>query len=103
MNIVLALFLVTLAAVLGGGIAKLFKLPSLVGYILFGIVFSIILPESIKSVHNLAEIGTILLLFSIGVELSLDSLTRFLKISILGAIIQMVLVALIYGDLFGML
>ncbi len=94
MEIVLGLFLIVLAAVLGGALAKFLKLPNLVGYIVVGIVFGTILPEKLKSISSLAEIGTILLLFSIGVELSLDSLSKYAKVAIFGSLIQIVLVTL---------
>jgi monovalent cation:H+ antiporter-2, CPA2 family len=92
MDIVLGLFLVVLAAVLGGALAKALKLPVLVGYIVAGILFGTILPGSAKNVTTLAEIGTILLLFSIGVELPLSQITKFLKIAVIGAVIQIILV-----------
>lgn len=92
MEIILGLFSVALAAVLGGIIAKYLKLPSLVGYIVAGIIFSAVLPESFKSVTSLAEVGTILLLFSIGIELSFDSLSKYLKVAVIGSIIQIILV-----------
>jgi monovalent cation:H+ antiporter-2, CPA2 family len=92
MDIVLGLFLVVVAAVLGGVLAKTLKLPVLVGYIISGIVFGTILPPSAKNVSTLASIGTILLLFSIGVELPLSQLTKFLKVAVIGAVIQIVLV-----------
>lgn len=104
MEVVLGLFLVTLAAVLGGLIAKVLKLPSLVGYILAGIIFGVILPSSVKDISSLAEVGTILLLFSIGIELSFDSLSRYLKTAVVGALIQVVLVSFfgfIFLSLFG--
>ena len=92
METVLGLFLIVLAAVLGGILARVLKLPNLVGYIVVGIIFGSILPEKLKSISSLAEIGTILLLFSIGVELSLDSLSKYAKIAIFGSLIQIVLV-----------
>jgi len=92
MEIVLGLFLITIAATLGGLLAKSLKLPSLVGYIVAGIAFGAILPENLKSVAGLAQIGTILLLFSIGLELSLTKLSKFLKVAVIGSIIQILLV-----------
>ncbi len=94
METVSGLFFVVLAAVFGGIIAKSLKLPSLVGYIIIGIVFGAILPDNLKSISTLAEVGTILLLFSIGVELSLESLSRYAKVAIFGSLIQIVLVTL---------
>ena len=92
MEIVLALFFVVLAAVLGGVLARVLKLPALVGYIISGIAFGTILPEGIKNVSTLAQIGTILLLFSIGIELSLDKLSKFLNVAVFGGLLQIVLV-----------
>lgn len=92
MDVILGLFAISLAAVLGGMMAKILKVPSLVGYIISGIFFSAILPGNLKSVSGLAQIGTILLLFSIGIELSFDSLSKYLKVAVLGAIIQIILV-----------
>lgn len=83
------------AALLGGALAKLVKVPSLVGYIIAGTAFGILLPENFKSASSLAEIGTILLLFSIGVELSFDRLSKFLKVAILGSVLQIVLVTVV--------
>lgn len=95
MEIVFALFLVATAAVLGGVLARLVKVPSLVGYIVFGIIFGAILPGDIKSISSLAQIGTILLLFSIGVELSLSRLTKFFNIAVFGSLIQVTLTSAI--------
>lgn len=95
MDIVLGLFLVVIAAVLGGALAKIVKVPVLVGYIVAGIVAGVVLPVGLKSVSALAEIGIILLLFSIGVELSLDKLSKFLKVAVLGGLIQIILVAVL--------
>ena len=95
MEVVLGLFSITVAAVLGGILAKFLKLPTLVGYILAGIVFGALLPPSLKSVSSLAQIGTILLLFSIGIELTLSRLEKFLNIAVFGALIQIVVVTLV--------
>ena len=94
MDTVLGLFFVVIAATLGGLAAKKLKLPGLVGYIVAGILVGAILPPGLKSVSGLAQIGIILLLFSIGVELSFDRLSRFLEVAVFGAIIQVVLVTL---------
>jgi CPA2 family monovalent cation:H+ antiporter-2 len=94
MDIVLGLFLITIAAALGGLLAKSLKLPGLVGYIIAGVAFGVVLPENLKGVSGLAQLGTILLLFSIGIELSLTRLSRFLKVAVIGSIIQIVLVTI---------
>lgn len=92
MEVVIGLFSITIAAVLGGILAKFLRLPTLVGYILAGVVFGALLPPGLKSVSSLAEIGTILLLFSIGIELSLSRLGKFLNIAVFGGLIQIALV-----------
>ncbi len=95
MELLTGLFFVLLASVIGGFLAKFLKVPSLVGYILGGAVFGVLLPEPYKNVQSLAGLGTILLLFSIGVELSFDKLSKFLKIATVGALIQIVIVTLL--------
>jgi len=105
MEIILGLFFVIVAASLGGFFAKLLRLPSLVGYIVMGILVGAILPGSLKEVSSLAEIGIILLLFSIGVELSFDRLSKYLKVAVLGSLVQIILTALfsyIILSLFGL-
>lgn len=94
MEIVLGLFFVVVVAVIGGLLARKLKLPALVGYILAGILIGAILPPNLKSVSGLAQVGIILLLFSIGVELSFDRLSKYLEIAVFGALIQIVLVIL---------
>lgn len=90
----MGLFFVIVAAALGGFLAKLLKLPALIGYIVVGILVGAILPENLKQVSSLAEIGVILLLFTIGLELSFDRLSKYLKIAVFGSIAQMILSAL---------
>src|SRR3989344_1724166 len=88
------LFLVLAAALIGGVTAKLLKFQPLVGYILAGIGFGSILRANAAGIANFAEIGTILLLFSIGVELSFTRLSRVFKVATAGAILQMVFVTI---------
>ncbi|MCX6724524.1 MAG: cation:proton antiporter, partial [Candidatus Shapirobacteria bacterium] len=92
MDLTLGLFFVVVAAVTGGFLAMLLKVPSLVGYIITGIAVGAILPPGLKEVSGLAQVGIILLLFSIGVELSFERLSRYLNIAIFGALIQIILV-----------
>lgn len=94
MEIVLPLFLLILAAVFGGILSKILKLPSLVGYIASGLLIGSLVSSHVGDVAKLSEIGTILLLFSIGVELSFDRLTKFLKVAVFGGLIQMLVVTL---------
>ncbi len=95
MDLTLGLFFVVIAAVVGGFLAKVLKVPGLVGYIIAGIAIGAILPPALKSVSGLAQVGIILLLFSIGVELSFERLSRYLNVAVFGALIQIVLVTLL--------
>lgn len=103
MDFVIALFVIVIAAALGGYLAKVLKLPSLVGYIVAGIAFGAILPQSLKSVSGLAQIGTILLLFSVGVELSLHSLSKFFKVAVIGSLLQILLTSVVFFMIFSVL
>jgi CPA2 family monovalent cation:H+ antiporter-2 len=94
MDLTLGLFFVVVSAVIGGFLAKLIKVPSLVGYIIAGVVVGAVLPANLKEVSGLAQVGIILLLFSIGVELSFDRLSRYLKVAVFGAAAQIILVTL---------
>lgn len=88
-QVVLNLFFVLLIASLGGFLAKVLKLPLLLGYILGGFIGGIFYPQtSLTVVEDLAQIGIIFLLFSVGLELSLKNLIRVGNIAILGSIIQ---------------
>jgi len=100
MELIQGFLVVMVAAVLGGLIAKLLKFPVLVGYIGSGILFGLILPQNLKSVSGLAEIGTILLLFSVGLELSLTVFKHFFKPIIFGSILQMVLSTILFLPIF---
>src|SRR4030043_1146518 len=94
MDLSLGLFFIVVAAVAGGFLAKVLKVPGLVGYIITGIAVGAILPQGLKEVSGLAQVGIILLLFSIGIELSFERLSRYLNIAVFGAIIQIILVTL---------
>ncbi len=101
MELILGLFFVIVAATLGGFLAKLLKLPSLVGFIIAGILVGSVLPASLKEVSSLADVGIILLLFSIGLELSFDRLSKFLKIAVLGSLIQIVFAVFLFYLILG--
>jgi len=85
-----------------------FKLPSVAGFILSGIlvgpeVFGLI--NDIHKVEVLAEIGVALLLFGIGLELSLEKLKRFWKLIIMGGILQVglsIVVAYAVSKIYGL-
>jgi K+:H+ antiporter len=80
---------VFLAALAGGGVAWLARQPLILGYVLGGILISPLTPgpgvERIHTFELFAEIGVILLMFSIGIEFSLRDLLRVKGVALLGA------------------
>uniref|UniRef100_I2Q226 Kef-type K+ transport system, predicted NAD-binding component n=1 Tax=Desulfovibrio sp. U5L TaxID=596152 RepID=I2Q226_9BACT len=77
------------------------KIPALVGMLLTGILcgpHGLGLVRSAHDVEILSEIGVILLLFTIGLELSLADLTRLRRPVFLGGAAQMALTWLVFFD-----
>jgi CPA2 family monovalent cation:H+ antiporter-2 len=73
------------------------RLPLVLGFLLTGVIAGPHGLGLIKAVHEvevLAEVGVILLLFSIGIEFSLGSLVRIWRSVILGGSLQVVLTGL---------
>ncbi len=89
MFFIIDLALVILAATLGSGLAKLCGLPAIAGYIFGGLLISpFTWGPSITDAHQfdeMAEIGILLLMFSIGTEFSPRELASVSKIALLGA------------------
>ncbi len=70
------------------------KVPTIVGYLLTGVIAGPHLLGLISSQHQIelmAEIGIILLLFSIGMEFSLKHLMRIRRVVFLGGFLQVIL------------
>src|SRR5881409_3297856 len=86
---------VFVAAVLGGGLAWLARQPLILGYVAGGLLVSPLTPgPSISDVHTFelfAEIGVVLLLFSLGIEFSLKDLMRVKWVAVLGGPLGIVL------------
>lgn len=93
-DILTSIALVTTAAVLGGLILTRLRQPAIVGYILAGVVlgptgFSLV--SNTESVQILAELGVIMLLFLIGMELSLRAFKSVYKVALLTAFFQIII------------
>jgi len=102
------LSLLLLAALGGGTVAYLLRQPLIVGYILGGILVSPFTPgprvSNPQAFETFADIGVVLLMFSIGVEFSLQELLRVRKVAVVGgpaAIIFIILVVFLVGWLLG--
>ncbi|MFN8576169.1 MAG: cation:proton antiporter [Candidatus Sericytochromatia bacterium] len=73
---------------------NLLKIPSIIGFLLTGIIAGPYALELIKNSHDvevLAEIGIVFLLFSIGVEFSIDNLLKIRRTVFLGGTVQVTL------------
>jgi len=68
------------------------KVPSIIGYLLTGIIagpYALALIHSHEEIELMAEIGIIMLLFSIGLEFSLNHLLKIRKIVFWGGLLQL--------------
>ena len=93
-----ALALAAAAALVGGFLARRLRQSTLAGYVLAGIVLGA-LPgaPSEESVGTLADIGVVLLMFSLGVQLDLRELAAVQRVALTGAVVQVPLTMLIAG------
>ena len=93
----------TIAAALGlalifGFIAARLKLPTLVGYLVAGIVIGPATPGFVADAElssQLAEIGVMLLMFGVGLHFSLEDLLAVRRIALPGAIVQITVATLL--------
>jgi CPA2 family monovalent cation:H+ antiporter-2 len=86
------------AAFVGGLLARRLGLPSILGYILAGVVIGPFTPGLIADssvATELAEIGVILLMFGVGIHFSLDDLMAVRALAVPGAIIRIAIATLL--------
>ena len=92
------LLIVLASAIAGGMLARWLRLPIILGYLAGGVVVG---PFGLGWVHDtaiissLANIGVVLLLFAIGLEVSLKELLGLGKIAVLGGIAQIILTSIV--------
>jgi len=91
--------LILVAGLIGGIVARIARLPLLVGYVLAGIFIG---PYTsgptvvqIHDIERLAEIGAALLLFSLGLEISFRDLRPVRRVALIGGPIQILSVCLV--------
>jgi CPA2 family monovalent cation:H+ antiporter-2 len=76
------------AAVLGGLAAWRLRLPLILGFVVGGIAISPLTPgPHLSDLHTFAvfaEVGVVLLMFSIGVEFSIPDLMRVKRVALIG-------------------
>jgi monovalent cation:H+ antiporter-2, CPA2 family len=94
------------AAVLGGALAWAARQPLILGYVLGGILISPFTPgPSVSDVHTfeiIAEVGVILLMYSVGMEFSPSALLEVKWVALLGAPLG-ILLSIGLGVLVGVL
>ncbi len=81
-------------ALLLGFIAVRLKMPALVGYLVAGVIvgpFSPGFTADLGLTQQLAEVGVILLLFGVGLHLSLDDLLSVRAIAVTGAVVRILI------------
>ena len=86
-------------ALLLGYVALRMKMPALVGYLLAGVLLGQFAPGFIAHpglASQLAEVGVMLLMFSVGLHFSIDDLLAVRKIALPGALLQ-IAVATVFG------
>ena len=85
------LVIVLVAAFIGGVIARRLGLPVILGYLIGGIAvgpYGFGLVQDVDQISTVAEIGVVLLLFTLGLEFSLKTMRRTGRVAIIGGIVQ---------------
>lgn len=94
-EIIQSLFLILFLALVGGVSARALKLPTLIGYIFAGVIAGFFFPANLSGASSLAEVGLILLLFSIGLELNFSKLAETGFVAVFGAILQITTITIL--------
>jgi CPA2 family monovalent cation:H+ antiporter-2 len=97
-TLLLEIAVALVAAFVGGLIARRLGLPTIVGYLLAGIVIGPFTPGfvgDIETISQLAELGVIFLMFGVGLHFSFSDLWRVRGIAIPGALGQMMLASML--------
>ncbi|MFL5674238.1 MAG: cation:proton antiporter [Chloroflexota bacterium] len=100
---ILEIGIILLAAVAAGWVARRFHLPAIVGYLAVGLGFSPFTPGYVadhEQLELLADVGVVLLLFEIGIEVDLTRLRRDHGAVLLAAPAQAVVSTAIAGVAF---
>ncbi|MDB5073903.1 MAG: putative monovalent cation:proton antiporter family [Chloroflexi bacterium] len=80
-------------ALVGGALAVRLRQSPLIGYLLAGIIIGPFTPGFVGDTHriaSLAGVGIIFLMFTLGVEFSLEELARVRRIALLGTALQLI-------------
>jgi monovalent cation:H+ antiporter-2, CPA2 family len=97
-TLIATIAMAVLTAFIGGYIARRLGLPSLVGYLLAGLVIGPFTPGFVgdaEAAAQLAEMGVIFMMFGVGLHFSLKDLWSVRRIAIPGAVLQMTFATLL--------
>jgi monovalent cation:H+ antiporter-2, CPA2 family len=94
---------VFIAAVLGGALAWRLRQPLILGYVLAGIAISpYTVGPQVREIHTfqvIAEVGVVFLMFSIGLEFSVEELLGVKWVALIGGPLGVILLSLIGGGM----
>ncbi len=96
--LLITITLALIVAFFGGVIARKIGLPTIVGYLLAGIVIGPFTPGfvgDVETIQQLAELGVIFLMFGVGLHFSFNDLWRVRDIAIPGALLQTAVASLL--------
>jgi CPA2 family monovalent cation:H+ antiporter-2 len=100
--LLISITIALVVAFIGGIIARRIGLPTIVGYLLAGIVIGPFTPGfkgDVETIQQLAELGVIFLMFGVGLHFSFKDLGNVRDIAIPGALIQTLLATLLGSGL----
>ena len=91
--LVLEVLLILGAALAGGALSRALRLPTVVGFLLAGLAIGPGTPGPVadtESVRRAADIGVVLLMFTLGIQFSFATLVQHRRVIFLGGAIQIV-------------
>ena len=97
-SILFNIAIIFIAALVGGMVAEAFKQSPLIGYICGGILAGPYVSGTINDIsliQGFADIGVILLMFTLGIEFSLSQLARVKRVAVGGGLLQVLIVVII--------
>jgi CPA2 family monovalent cation:H+ antiporter-2 len=103
MSLVTELLILLLAAIPIAFVSSRLRQPVIVAFMLTGIIigpYGLGLVSDVASVEALAEIGVVLLLFTIGLEFSVKRMMEMRKLVLLGGGLQVCLTIALVGGIF---
>jgi len=90
--------IISLVALLVGMVLRYFKQPSVIAYIITGVIlgpFGFNLIKNADLINQLGNFGVVLLLFFVGMEISISKLVSKWRIAIIGTLMQIIISVLV--------